>query len=100
MNDQPCEYREIVEEHRFTDEIQAIEQDARKSDEFIDGAKWVLSREPRAGIRIGKGPVWFLPIAESPLVDAVVLYYTFDADHVYFLSIRKTIYPPKDEPSE
>jgi len=100
MNQQPLKYREIVEEHRFAEELQAIEKDARKADEFVDGAKWVLSREPRTGTRIGKTHVWFLPIAESQLVDPVVLYYTFDDDAVYFLSIRITKYPPQDERSE
>jgi hypothetical protein len=99
MNEPPQKHREIVEEHRFVEELRAIVKHARRSDEFIDGVKWVLCREPRAGTRIGKTHVFFLPIADSSVVDPVILFYTYDKDHVYFLSIRKTIYPPK-EPGE
>jgi hypothetical protein len=96
MSDAPQKLREIVEEAQFATELKAIEKNARKADEFIDGAKWVLCREPRAGIRIGKTHVFFMPIADSPVVDPVVLFYTYDADHVYLLSIKKTTYPPKE----
>jgi len=90
MNESQLKYREIVEHDRFREELAALEKDAKKADEFIDGAKWVLTRGPSlAGTMIGKGPVWFLPIADSPIIDAVVLYYAFDDDHVYFLSIQK-----------
>lgn len=100
MSDQPNQqlpkFREIVEEHRFAEELRAVEKDARRADEFIDGAKWVLSRDPNQGTRIGKTHVYFLPVADSPITDPVVLYYTFDDEHVYLLSIQKTTYPPKE----
>jgi len=94
--DQPPPYREILEEAQFASELRAIEKSARRADEFVEGAKWVLSRDPKAGIRMGKGHVWFYPVATSNSLDSVVLYYTFDKDRVYFLSIRKTDYPPKE----
>lgn len=97
MKTQPQKYREIVEEPRFIEELKAIEKDARKADEFVEAAKWVLSREPQNGDRLGNTHVFSLPIAESPVVDPVVLFYTFDANCVYFLSIRKVIYPPKEQ---
>jgi hypothetical protein len=96
MNQSPLKHREIVEHDQFRDELKAIEQDAKKADEFIDGAKWVLSRGPQSGTRIGKSHVWFLPIAESSIIEALVIYYTFNDDYVYLLSIQKTEYPPKD----
>jgi len=96
MNQPGPPYREIVEEHTFSAELKALGHDARRLDEFIDGAKWVLSRECAAGTRIGSSVVWFYSIAVSKAVDPVVLFYTFDKDHVFFLSIRKTTYPPKE----
>jgi hypothetical protein len=96
MKEQPQKHRQIVEEPRFVAELKAIEHDTRKADEFIDAAKWVLSREPEAGTRIGNTHVFFLPVANSPVVDQVVLYYTYDSESVYFLSISKTIYPPPE----
>jgi hypothetical protein len=99
----PEKLRVIVEEHRFASELAALLLNARRADEFIDGAKWVLSRDPFKGKRISTSNVWFLPIAEIPESDEnppgilpVVLYYTFDDDYVNFLSIQETVYPPKE----
>ncbi len=74
----------------------------RRGNAFIDGAKWVLSRDPFKGKRIGNSHVWFLATEEIsrteegvPGILPLVLYYTFDDDHVNFLSIHETVYPPK-----
>jgi hypothetical protein len=99
----PEKLREIVEEHRFRDELAVLLPDARRADEFIDGAKWVLSRDPSKGRRISKSKVWFLPMAAIPSTEGaqpgilpIILYYTFDDDYVNFLSIQETIYPPRE----
>lgn len=91
----PEKMREIIEEHRFSDELQKIIAVAQRADEFIDGAKWLLSRNPEVGKRIGASHVWFLAMEEIPGVLPVVLYYTFDDNFVNFLSIQETVYPPK-----
>jgi hypothetical protein len=93
----PVKHREIIEEHRFADELARIITDAKRADEFIDGARWLLSRNPKSGTRISTSEVWFLPMEEIPGILPVILYYTFDDDFVNFLSIQETIYPPKDE---
>jgi hypothetical protein len=49
----------------------------------------VLSRNPEIGCQLDTSNVWFVC---GHTVDAA-LYYTFDADHVYFLSIEKTKLP-------
>ena len=87
--------REIIEEHRFSDELRKIIQHSRRADEFIDGAKWTLSRNPQAGKRIGTSNVWFLAMEEIPGILPVVLYYTFDDNFVNFVSIQETVYPPR-----
>ena len=58
---------------------------------FIDGAVTVLSRDPPkgGGCQLDNSKVWFIC---GHTVNAA-LYYTFDADHVYFLSIEKTKLP-------
>jgi len=91
----PEKLREIVEETRFSDELSQLIPDARRADEFIDGAKWVLSRDPFSGKRISTSRVWFLPMEQVPGILPVILYYTFDDDYVNFLSIQETVYPPK-----
>lgn len=73
---------------QFQDELNDIESDARRADEFIRGAEWDLCRDPTSGTRMpGESKVWFLPQAETPTSEAVNLYYTFDDECVYFLSI-------------
>ena len=92
----PGKMREIIEEHRFSFELQALIPNAKRADEFIDAAKWVLSRSPTKGRRIGSLHVWFLPMEEMPGLLPIVLYYAFDDDFVNFLSIQETIYPPRE----
>lgn len=66
-----------------------IEPIVRRADEFMEGAETILSRDPEAGCPLEGSQVWFIC---GHTVDAA-LYYTFDADHVYFLSIEKTKLP-------
>ena len=87
--------REIIEEHRFSLELHDIIRQSRRADDFIDGAKWTLARNPQAGKRIGTSDVWFLAMEEIPDFLPVVLYYTFDENFVNFLSIQETLYPPR-----
>lgn len=66
-----------------------LEPNVRRADEFIEGTEAILSRDPEAGCQLGESKVWFIC---GHTVDAA-LYYTFDRDHVYFLSIEKTKLP-------
>lgn len=92
----PQRLRQIIEEHRFSSELKQIISLERRAEEFSDGAKWVLARDPRRGKQIGTSHVWFLPIHDAPGILPIILYYTFDDDNVYFLSVQETLYPPKD----
>ena len=61
------------------------------ADEFIEATEWALSRRAELGTltTTDKPPVWFLPIVEDVTrVSRLVVYYTFDADCVYLLSIQ------------
>lgn len=90
----------IVEEHRFASELARLIDDgprkAQRADEFVDGAKWVLARNPHKGHRIGDTHVWFIPNETIVDVLPVVIYYTFNENHVYLLSIQETTYPIKE----
>lgn len=81
--------RTVVFDKRFEEELAQIESQVRRADEFVDGAVTILSRDPEAGFQLSNSQVWFVC---GHTVDAA-LYYTFDADHVYFLSIEKTRLP-------
>jgi hypothetical protein len=78
--------REIIEEAQFRDELSEFENDPARADEFIEGAKMLLSRAPDMGTKIGRR-VWYLPMrgfTQNPLI----LYYTFDENRVFFLSLQ------------
>lgn len=64
-----------------------IERDVRRADEFLEGVETILSRDPESGFRLEESSVWFIA---GHTVD-VALYYTFDENHVYFLSIRRVV---------
>ena len=81
--------RTIVRDERFELEMAYIEPNVRRADEFAEGAETILSRDPEAGCPLEGSQVWFIC---GHTVDAA-LYYTFDTDHVYFLSIEKTKLP-------
>ncbi len=87
----PTNARTIIEEKRFKDELRNIEPNARRADEFIDGAKWILCRNPEAGTRLSDNPpIYFLPIADIQSLPRLVLYYTFNSNHVVFLSLQQS----------
>lgn len=78
--------RTIVHEKRFSRELHRIEPNPHRANEIIEGPEWVLSRNPYEGIQLApKSPVWFLSI-DLP-GKKLGLYYTFDHETVYFLSI-------------
>ena len=77
----------VIEEHYFTLQLKRIIADAQRADEFIDGAKWVLSRNPTEGFQVSEN-VWFLPMTDTPESVTLNLYYTFDETKVYFLAIE------------
>ena len=85
----PENLRRVVREHRFERELRRLIADAIEADEFVEGAEWLLARDPFIGSQVeANSPVWFLPMA--PVGDVQVsLYYTFDESTVWLLSIAR-----------
>ena len=81
--------RTIVYDERFVSEMAKIEPSVRRADEFIEGTEIILARNPEMGCPLEGSQVWFIC---GHTVDAAI-YYTFDKDYVYFLSIEKTKLP-------
>lgn len=82
--------RDIYFSERYEKELASFGMDVKRSDEFVQGAVWTLSRDPEYGTQIAKNSrVWFLPIEDTPTATPVAIYYTFNEDKVTFLSIRK-----------
>ena len=81
--------RDIVYEPAFEDDMKAIHADFFRVDEFIQGAEWVLARQPETGTRIEDGSnVWCLPVAPSRSFRPAMLFYTFNDRKVWMLSLR------------
>ena len=83
--------REIIEEHRFSSGLQDLVPNSRRADEFVEGAKWTLCRDPEQGTQVRPGsPVWAIPVNEyAPGVQNVVIYYAFDSERLHLLSIEE-----------
>jgi len=87
--------RQVIEETRFRLELRRLIKTAERADEFVDGAKWLLARDPMQGKQIGNSMVWFLAMKQKVGILPVVIYYTFDEGNVNLLSIQETIYGPE-----
>jgi hypothetical protein len=83
----PENLRRVIREHRFERELRRLVADAVGADEFVEGAEWLLARDPLIGVQMEPdSPVWFLTMA--PIQDAQIsLYYTFNESTVWLLSI-------------
>lgn len=93
----PDRFREVVREITFEEEARFLLGNDRQADEFIEGAEYILARDPEAGHLIGgEPPLWFMPMA--PIEGhQVALFYTFDELTVFFVGLR-VVYPPMPPP--
>ena len=72
----------------FERQLREIIPDARRADEYVEGAENVLSRDPAYGTQLEDSDVWFLPMEDVPDMPQVMLYYTFNDERVFFISIE------------
>jgi hypothetical protein len=88
----PERFWEVVREEAFEEELLFLIPDAREADDFVEGAEFVLARDPQAGRFIGGEPeLWFMPMA--PIRgQQVSLLYTFNDLTVFFVGVR-LVYP-------
>jgi hypothetical protein len=93
----PERFWEVVREEAFEEEIAFPITDEREADDFVEGAEYILARDPRAGRHIGGEPdLWFMPMA--PIRgQQISLLYTFNDLTVFFVGIR-IFYPPIPPP--
>jgi hypothetical protein len=88
----PERFWEVVREGAFQEELDFLIPDEREADEFVEGAEFILARDPRAGDFIGGEPeIWVMPMAPVR-GQQVGLFYTFNDLTVFFVSMR-VIYP-------
>lgn len=77
--------RQVIRERSFERQLQALIRNVREADDFVEGAEFILARDPGIGSPLGNG-IWFLPMA--PIRGAqIALYYTFDDSTVTLVAI-------------
>jgi hypothetical protein len=81
--------RTIIRAKEFESDLARLIPSIKRADEFLEGAEAILARAPDEGCHLEGSSVWFVC---GHTVDTA-LYYTFDDDFVYFLSIGKTTLP-------
>jgi len=83
--------RQIIEEHRFAGQLQDLIINSKRADDFVDGAKNILSLNPSQGKQTRPGGlIWFIPAEEGvPGLEDIAIYYAFDETRVWLLSIQK-----------
>ena len=93
----PERFWEVVREEAFEEELLFLIPDEREADDYVEGAEYILARDPRAGDFIGGEPeIWVMPMA--PIRGQEVgLLYTFNELTVFFVSVR-IFYPPVPPP--
>jgi hypothetical protein len=83
--------RTIVKTPQFEAQLDdLIKGGTRSADEFIEATEWALARRAELGTltTTDDPPIWFLPIVDVGRVSRLIVYYTFDANCVYLLSIQ------------
>jgi hypothetical protein len=84
MNNIP---RDVIHQETFVEQLHQIENNHHRADEFIRGVEWQLSKDPTSGDRI-TNLVWAITFNNPPNSESLVLYYTFNENNIWFLSIR------------
>ncbi len=79
--------RDVVYQPQFDQQLNELVSDIRRVDEFIRGVEWQVCREPHSGQQITAN-VWAIPLNSPPAGENLIIYYTFDTDHIWFLAIR------------
>lgn len=88
----PPVIRTIVEDKiggvpTFRNELLAIEPDARKADDLLEGALFVLRHDPSQGVQNSPHSLtWYFEILKP---HRCILYYTFDVKEVLLVSIQR-----------
>ena len=83
--------RQIIKTRLFDDQLEhLVEGGARAADEFIEALEMALAKRPEIGwLHSTKPPIWQVPMIDvERLRPPLVVYYTFDDDHVFLLSVQ------------
>ena len=79
----------LIEDRRFTQQLNALCADPIRADEFTEGARCLLVLNPRRGLMVLPDPdrIWMV---QSRLPECLIaIFYTFDDTRVWLLAIQK-----------
>lgn len=80
--------RDIQTTHNFDISLSHLRAQIRQIDEFIEGARFVLSRFPTRGYNTGRHNIFGLPMTEIPNNPKVILYYIITETIIFFIDVR------------
>jgi hypothetical protein len=88
-----AQYREIIEEPGFREQLYTIQSNPYLADEMLDNVKICLAESPEeAGVFDSELDLWATSMAFYHSVtgfEVAFLYYTFDDQKVYLISIEQ-----------
>ncbi len=89
LGSMPPSFHSAREEPRFERERDALIPHPVLADQLLQSVIDAVCRRPEIGQTTDQPGVVAVTVPASPIMPAVVIYYTFDAERVYLLSIAK-----------
>lgn len=75
----------------FEESLSKLSSDKKIADEFIRGTEYIICQNPTHGIQIAPdSKVWCVPMVDLKDTPTLHIYYTFDEELAYFLSITES----------
>ncbi len=87
--------RTLVFPENLESSLVAIEAETHRSDEFLEGAKWILERDAELGRQVWQDPpIYVLAMEAARDQPRLSLFYTIAYDKVLLLSLSMGNAPP------
>jgi len=84
--------RTVIHEQEFSSQLEAIEADFWRAEEFLEGLEWILARDPSKGVfLISEPPIRAFYTNLGKGLKRAIVYYTYSDEEVYLLSITEAV---------
>jgi len=85
--------RTLREEKQFAEEKAKLKHSAKRLDEVLSGLSWTLARRPDSFPNVPGLKLYLAKTDPFPGTPALFVWFTFDEDMVYLLSIEEAARP-------
>jgi hypothetical protein len=93
--------RTVVATEAFAGQTLEAETVGRRVDEFLEGAKWILARDPEVGLCVSpEKALHVLTMEELPDHPRLSLFYSIDYDRIMLLSLKAGADPERAAPTQ